>query len=246
MKKQALIIGLIFSFFINAHATTWEKSTHICPICKTKNKLQDIVSYGGYIYSWSSKFQYIFWPLIDSKSVYCCNKCFYSTFMWDFDSIPMNKIEPLKLFLETVKLDKTFNDYDDIPIITRLEIAENIYKTIGKDSEFWCKFYRVMGYHYDAEKNIPKAKESRQKSLDLAKKMLSDSLYHGQEKETMYIIASMHNFLGQKDSALILLNQASTKTYQNKNWKDKDNKGLNDYLTKLIIEYKDLIKNNSK
>ena len=246
MKKQTLIIGLILLFFINAKATTWGESKHICPICKTNNKFQDIMSYGGYIYSWPSKYQYVYWPLTDSESVYCCLNCHYSTFMWDFDSIPGNKIESLKLFLETVKFDKKYKNYIDIPITTRLEIAGNVYKIIGKDSEFWCKFFRVIGYHYDAEKNTVKAKESRLSSLDLAKKMLADSLYRGQEKEILYIIASMHNFIGQKDSALLFLEQAKSKTYHNKNWKDKNNKGLNDYLTNTIIEYKDLIKNNSK
>jgi hypothetical protein len=166
--------------------------------------------------------------------------------MWDFDSIPINKIEPIKLFLETVKLDKKYKNYIDIPMTKRLEIAENVYKIIGKDIEFWCKFFRVIGYHYDADKNTTKAKDSRLMSLDSAKKMLSDSVYHGQEKEILYIMASMQNFIGEKDSALVFLEQANSKTYQNKNWKDENVKGLNDYLTSLIVEYKELIKNDSK
>lgn len=162
--------------------------------------------------------------------------------MWDFDSVPENRVDTLTKFLSTVKLEKKYKDYIDIPMTTRLEIAENVYKILGRDNEFWCKFYRVLGYHYDQEKNKEKAKESRLKSLDLARLMLSDSVYSGQEKEILFIIAAMNNFIGQKDSALIYLDKASLLTYENKKWKEENVKGLDRYLTDLIKQYKEFIR----
>lgn len=242
MKRIVLIIGVIFLLTFNVNATTWFPAEHTCPVCKHKHEYQEIGSYGSYIYNWPSKYQYVYWPLTDNPSVYCCPKCHFSTYMWDFDSIPENKVDTLTKFLSTVKLKKKYKDYLDIPMTTRLEIAENVYKILGQDNEFWCEFYRVKGYHYDQEKNKEKAKEARLKSLDLARFMLSDSVYFGQEKEILFIIAAMNNFIGQKDSALIYLDKASLLTYENKKWKEENVKGLDGYLTDLIKQYKDFIR----
>lgn len=242
MKRVILILGVIFLLTSNLNATTWFPAEHTCPVCKQKHEYQDIGSYGGYIYNWPSKYQYVYWPLTDSQSVYCCTECYFSTYMWDFDSIPENKADTLSKFLSKVKLEKEYEDYMDIPMTTRLEIAENVYKILGQDNEFWCQFYRVQGYHYAREKNKEKAKESRLKSLDYASLMLSDPAYIGQEKEVIFIIAAMKNFIGQKDSALIYLDKASSLTYKNKKLKKDNEKGLDEYLTDLINQYKEFIR----
>lgn len=241
MKRIIIILGVLFLLAFNVNATTWFPAKHTCPLCKKKSTYQEIGSYGSYIYSWPEKYQYVYWPLTDNPSVYCCPKCHFSTYMWDFDSIPENKIDTLNKFLSTVNLNKKYKDYLDIPMTTRLEIAENVYKILGRDQVFWCKFYRVLGYHYDQEKINEKAKIARLKSLDIASLMLKDSTYFGQEKENLFIIAAMNNFIGQKDSALIYLDKASSLTYENKKWKEENVKGLDDYLTDLIKQYKEFI-----
>ncbi len=242
MKKIILVLAIISLFTITVSATTWYPKKYSCPLCKHKHEYQTIGSYGGYIYQWPSKYQYVFWPLTDSPSVYCCPKCHFSAYIWDFDSIPKNKVDTLKKFLSTVNLDGKYENYLDIPITTRLEIAENVYKIIGQDNEFWCQFYRVMGYHYDEEKNNNKAKESRLKSIEFANLMLLDSVYFGQEKEILIIIAAMNNFIGQKDSALIYLDKVSVLTYENKKINEENAKGLDEYLTNLINDYKEFIR----
>lgn len=72
--------------------------------------------------------------------------------------------------------------------------------------------------------------------------MLADSVYFGQEKEIIFIIAAMNNFLGQKDSAMIYLEMASSLTYENKKWQEENVKGLDGYLTDLIKQYKEFIR----
>lgn len=246
MKRIILIFGVLFSLAFNVNATTWFPAKHTCPVCKEKSTFQEIGSYGSYIYNWPEKYQYLFWPLTDNASVYCCPKCYFSTYMWDFDSIPENKVDTIRKFLTTVKLDEKYKDYLDIPMTTRLEIAENVYKILGQDSQFWCKFYRVQGYHYDLKKNKEKAKESRLKSIDYARLMLMDSVYFGQEKEIIFIIAAMNNFIGQKDSAIIYLDKASSLTYENKKLEEENVKGLDEYLTDLIKQYKEFIRKDEE
>ena len=242
MKRKFFMFCVLFSLTVGLKATTWFPSKHTCPICKHEHEYQEIGSYGGYIYQWESKYQYVYWPLTDSPSVYCCPDCYFSAYMWDFDSIPVNKTDTIRAYLATIKRDEKYKTYLEIPMITRLEIAENIYKMLGRDTEFWCKFYRVMGYHYDEDKNAARARETRLNSLSLARQMLSDTLYSGQEKENFFIMAAMYNFTGQKDSAMVYLGKADAKEYRNKAWKEENLKGFNDYLKGLISQYKELLK----
>jgi len=241
MSRIILVFGFLFTLTVGVNATTWSPKERTCPLCSHKGEYWAIGSYGGYIYHWESKYQYIYWPLTESPSVYCCTKCYFSVYMWDFNSVPEHKIEPLKKYLATVKTEKKHKDYLDIPMTTRLEIAENVYKILERDKEFWCRFYRVMGYHYDA-KNIAKAKESRITALNIAKEMLLDTLYISQAKEILFIIAAMYNFIGEKDNALLYLNIASLLTYQNDKWEKEDAKETDKYLTELIKEYKEVIR----
>lgn len=242
MKKLILILSILFSISIASNATTWFPAEHTCPICEHKDDYEEIGSYGSYIYQWESKYQYIYWPLTDSPTVYSCIKCHFSTYMWDFDSVPENKVDTLKGYLNTVEINKKYKDYMDIPMTTRLEIAEGVYEILERDNEFWCQFYRLLGLHYDSSNKAKKAKESRLKALEIARNMLTDSLYTGQEKENYYIIAAMHNFTEQPDSALFYLEKASLLTYENKNIGEESAEGLDEYLSDLIIQYKELIK----
>jgi uncharacterized protein (DUF2225 family) len=241
MKRFILTLVILLSISIGVKATTWFPAEHTCPVCKHTHEYQEIGSYGGYIYSWPSKYQLIFWPYTDSPVVYSCPECHFSTYMWDFDSIPENKMDTLTEYLSTVKMDKE-KDYTDIPITTRLEIAEDVYQILGRDRDFWCHFYRVMGYHYHKTQNTEKAREARLTALSLARESLADPDHAGQEKETWFIIAAMHNFTGQMDSALYYLDKASLLSYKNKTW-EKENEGNYDsYLTDLIPVYKEFIK----
>lgn len=242
MKKLVLILSILFSLSFTVRATTWYPAEHTCPVCKHIHEYQEIGSYGGYIYNWPSKYQYVYWPLTDSLSVYSCPKCHFSTYMWDFDSIPDNKVDTLTKFLETVSLEKKYKDYVNIPMTKRLEIAKEVYKILERDNKFWCQFYRVLGYHYDKDESSKKAKDYRLKALEIARVMLNDTTYKGQEKENLFIIAAMHNFTEHKDSSIVYLEKASSLTYVNKNWKEENAKGLDDYLTDLIVQYKEFIR----
>lgn len=238
MKKLILIFGIIFVLIINTNATTWFPAKHKCPICNKKSTYQNIGSWGSYIYHWDSKYQYIYWPMTESPSIYCCPKCQFSSYLWDFDSIPKNKIDTLKQYLKTIKLNKKYKDYMQIPITTRLEIAENVYRILGKDDNFWCEFYRILGYHYEETQNHSKAYENRCKAIKIANTMLLNEHYQGQEKELFYILATMNYKINQIDTALLYLNKAIPLIYNNKQWEEKNSNNLNAYLSELIIDFK--------
>ena len=239
--KRIFAFGVLFVLTFSVQATTWAPAPHTCPVCNHEDTYQDILSYGSYIYEWPSKYELIYWPVTDSYFVYCCPKCHFSTYMWDFDSIPEHKMEPLKQYLATVKMEKTYRTYSNIPMTVRLGIAENVYQILERDKDFWCQFYRITGYHYEQEKNEAKAKEARLTAMNIAKEMLSDPSNKGQEKEFLLIIAAMCHFTGEKDTALTYLGKAGKSKYRNKELGKKDEEGFDAYLTALINEYKELL-----
>ena len=110
MKTLSATSFLLFALALNSLATTWWPAEHTCPVCDKKDTYQEIMSYGGYIYQWPSKFQYVYWPLTDSPSIYCCPHCYFSTYMWDFDSVPDTKINTIRSALKTIALDKDYKD----------------------------------------------------------------------------------------------------------------------------------------
>jgi len=257
MQKKIIILSIVFAFsFQIAKGTTWFPSEEKCPICGKTNTYQAVGSYGSYIYSWSSKFQYIYWPLTDDNSIYCCVDCSYSTLMWDFDAVPEDKIEEIKLLLKTEEFEGRYKNYLQIPTTKRLEIAEKVYQIWGKDDSFWCQFYRVCGYHQFnniSEENSPEnnsiedfAFSYRKKALNIAFKMLNDSINSGKEKENLFIIAAMYNFTGMKDSALLYLEKAQTYTFFDETVEEENLQSFNTYLNELINEYIEAILNKEE
>lgn len=230
---------LIFTF--NLSATRWRAVNRTCPICSHEAEYEQISSYGGYIYHWPSKFQYVYWPLTDFPSVYSCTECHFTTYMWDFDSVPDIKKDAIKSYLATIKLDRKYDSYLSIPMSIRFDIAQGIYTVLERDVEFWCDFNRVAGYHYERENQPEKARDSRLASLELANQILRDSLCRGREKEYYIIKAAMYNFTDQKDNAVVHLNKASQFTYHNEKWKEERNKEYDSYLTNLIHQYRDFM-----
>lgn len=244
LKKMRIIvftIALAFALSMNAVATTWDNVSKKCPVCNSIHQYLEPMSYGGYIYQWPSKYQYVFWPYTDDASVYCCPNCHYAAFMCDFNNIPNDKIDTVQAVLQSLTIDTKGNEYRQIPVTTRLEIAEKIYQVLGRDTKFWCRFYRIMGYHYDAGGHKRKTLKSRGKALLLANEMVNDTTYSGQEKENLLIIASMFNYMNQKDSCIFHLDKARDCVYSDKKGELEYSLSLDEYLKDLITEYREML-----
>lgn len=234
---------LLFAAAPRAAATTWFPQEFECPVCHTKNTFMVVGSYGSYIYHWDSKYQFIFWPYIDSPVVYTCKKCHLSTFMWDFKDVPKEKHAEIQKQLEGFKLEYKEEgwekgvDYLKIPMTQRLLAAERVYKILERDDEFWCEFYRTLGYHYDAEKNQAKADEARRTALDIALRMLGDKERADQRKELLLISGAMRHFLRDDAGALKDFREAQPLEYRNKTLEAEKAKGYDAYLTELLKDY---------
>lgn len=238
-----LLVGAVYG---RAEATTWLPQDFSCPIDGTKNTFLVVGSYGSYIYSWPSKYQWLFFPQTDSPAYYTCKKCYLTTFMWDFDKLPKDKLSEIKNILANVKAPKPFKDYNGVAVTERLEIMEKVYGVLNKDQEWWETFYRIKGYHYGKAGNEAKAAESRKKSLAILQNALNDPKNESPKKLTLYISGAMKHFLADDTGALKDLEKALATKYAEKNLEPAKLKEAEDGLNERITEYVELIKSPDK
>lgn len=225
----------------NLVVTTWYPKDFDCPVCKTKNTFQAWGSYGSYIYSWPSKYQWVFWPWTESPSVYLCKKCHVATFLNDFEKIPKDKVSTLEKELASIPITRKFKNYMEVPMSERLEIAEKVYRMLpDKGDGFWNHLYRVKGYHYGQEKQTEKAAESRTRALELTKKMMAEPASKTPLKELLYISGAMKHFLSDDKGALEDFKKGLTTKFFAPDQKAKEledaEAGMNDRLKDYIMQ----------
>ena len=214
-----------------------------CPICGTTNDFYDYASWGSYVYRYKSKYQLVFFPHTWGMSIYLCKHCHFSMFLWDWKNFPSDKSEAAKKVLQGVKVSKDFKSYTEVSSAEKLQIAEKIYQLLGKDEQFWAFFYRILGYHLDNDNKGAEAAQARQRALELEEKMLANPAKQGERKEILVVCGALKHFLGDDAAALKRFAEASSLTYSSSN---SDNaKGYDAYLTELIKDYRQRIKDGT-
>jgi hypothetical protein len=247
-KIKQILFGVFISAFLagNAFAITWFDKDFICPIDKEKNTFMVVGSYGSYIYSYPSKYQWLFFPQTDSPTYYLCKKCHLATYMWDFDKLPKDKIPEIQKALASVKVSKTFKTYTEISVTERLEIMAKVYPILAKNDNWWESFYRIQGYHYAKEGKADKALESRKKSLELLAKFLKDDKSEDSKKLLLYTSAAMKHFTMDDKGALEDLQKALETKYVEKDLKPEELKNAEDGLNQRIKDYIAKIKSDKE
>jgi hypothetical protein len=253
--KCLLVVTLVCMLSAaSAVAITWFRKEIECPICKTKNTFFVVGSYGSYIYQDESKFQFVFWPHTASRSFYSCKQCRLTALMGDFEQTPKDKhteilkqLEGVKFELREDKESKLVDEYYKsavylkIPVSQRLLAAQKVYEVVGRGDEFWCHFYRVLGYHFEAEKQQKEADDSRRKALALAEKMLADKANAEKRKELLLISGAMRHFLKDDSGALKDFNEALPLKYWDQALKKENNENYDTYLSDLLRQYVKMI-----
>jgi len=258
--KVILKVSSVFLFLVvlclNSYAITWFPKDFICPVDNQKNTFLVVGSYGSYIYSYPSKYQWLFFPYTDSPTFYICKKCHLTTYMWDFDEIPKDKIPALKKMLAGITVSKNYKkEYTEIPVVERLEIMHKVYTILERDDDWWERFYRVKGYHYGAIGKTKEAAENREKSLEYIGRFISEDEYRDNKKLLLYVSGAMKHFLGDDKGALADLNTALNTKFGNSNGemtaqelKDSEdglNERLNDYIERIKGDDKPRLKETS-
>lgn len=249
MKKffrAAGVLALVIGLFGNALAITWFPKEYTCPIDNEKNTFMVIGSYGSYVYADRSKYQWVFFPRTSQQTFYMCKKCHLTTYMWDFDELPKDRLAALKKALEGVKVSKAFKDYQDVPVVERLEVMERVYAALGKDETWWEDFYREKGFHYAKAGLADKALEARKKSLEMVTKFIKEGKSETPLKLLLYVSAAMKHFTGDDKGALEDLQKALETKYQDKDAKPEDVQKSENGMNERIKDYIEQIKSDKK
>jgi len=229
---SGLLLAAVLGLAGPAEATTWFDTEVDCPVCKTRNTVSEIGSYGSYIYQWPSRCQFIFWPATDDHAVFACSHCGYSTLMQDFAKLPADKHDAVKKALQGHSLPEA-TDYTRIPMTARLAAAEKVYSAWGRTDAEWAFFFRVVAYHAEEEGDAPGAAAARRRALAYAEKVAADPSKAGGRKESLVITGSLRSFLGDKEGAGRDLAEAAKLTLEPA---DEKSKGKDAYLDKLIAD----------
>jgi hypothetical protein len=87
MSQRAKILCLALLFASRpAVATTWSNAERPDPLAPGETcAVHEPMSYGSYIYHWPSKYDQVFWPLIDGHGIWHCAASGYTAFMGDVE-----------------------------------------------------------------------------------------------------------------------------------------------------------------
>ncbi len=234
--------GLIVLFFAaQVLGITTVPVKVVCPVCGATNDFYDYASWGSYIYQYKSKYQLVFFPHTWGTSIYLCKRCHFSLFLWDWKEFPKNRVEDAKKILAGVTVSKTFKSYTEISPAEKLQIAEKMYRLLGKDDDFWAMFDRVLAYHLDNDGKTAEAAQARRQALQLEEKFLADPSRQGERKETLALCGILSHFLGDDAVASQRFAEASTLKYT----KGENASGYDAYLTELIKDYRQRMKDGT-
>ncbi|NNE68176.1 MAG: hypothetical protein HKN33_16550 [Pyrinomonadaceae bacterium] len=248
MKKKltlslcALLLFLVCSNSVSA--ITWIPKEFTCPIDNEKNTFLVVGSYGSYIYNYPSKYQWLFFPDTSGNNFYMCKKCHLTTYMWDFDRFPKQKIEAVKKVLATIEQEK-FTKYNKVAVTKRLEVMEKVYGELDKDEIWWERFNRIKGFHYGKAGEADKARAARLKSLETIKSELNKGNSKTPKKILYYVSGALKHFLNDDAGARADFDKAlqtryakdGAKSGELKNAEANLNQRLNDYI-KVMYEEK--------
>lgn len=234
---SVLLAGCFLALAGPAAATTWVPSTVTCPVCGAENEFAEVASFGSYIYMWPSRFQYIFWPRIDSQFLYTCTSCGYSAYMWDFAELPADKQEAVAAAIEGALPSGPRDSYTDIPMPERLALAERSYRLLDRDDFFWCEYYRIRGYHLEEAGRAEEAAAARRRALELAEALAGQAQHAGVRKELLLVSGAMRHFLGDEAGALADFDAALALTFEDPAAEPAQNANVDEFLTSLLKDY---------
>ena len=248
LKLRGFLSTALFFLVLSssASAITWVPEDFVCPVDNEKNTFLVVASYGSYIYSYPSKYQWLFFPVTDSPTYYLCKKCHLATYMWDFKELPKDKIVAIRATLKSITAPKPFEKYTEVSVVERLAIIEKVYTQLGKDEEWWERFYRTQGYHLAKAGEQEKAAVARKKSLELVKKFLKDEKNETSKKLLLYISGAMNHFIGDDKAAILDFEAAQKTIFAEKGTSEDDLKAGEAGLNERIKDYLALIKTPGK
>lgn len=207
-----------------AKATNWSESKVDDPILEgEKCSVHQPISYGGYIYSWPSKYDQVYWPLIDPNGIWFCEKSGFTAFIEDFSGLSPSELKKIKNYL-------TKNPPKDSSIQTKLSLLEKIYSMRNTDKAFDNQLLRVLARWYQNLEELDKANSYRKRAFSTIQKELKTEQDEYQKLEYLYLAANYSKQFGDQETSDKYISQLVSSI---DNVNDENNKGFAKYLRKL-------------
>lgn len=202
------------------------------PISGAKVSIQEIVSYGSYIYQWPSKYDAVFWPFTAEEFIWFSPKSGYIAFAPDFNKISDAEKEHVSKFLrENYDPKKQPESFD-----AKLDWLEKVYAARGAPPRFWLRFHCLRSY---LSRKDPKASSvHRSQAIRVADEMVGNLKEDGEEKAAaLYILAAYSRMQGFAEKA-----DEYVKTLAHLKWKSAGEEPASQEVIEHFLKLHDEIK----
>lgn len=179
--NKPFVMLLLCMCCCDARATTWGSTTVEDPILAGEEcHVMEPASYGSYIYHWESKYDQVFWPLVEKNGIWFCKKSGFTAFIGDFDGLTEGEREEIQTYLR-----ENYSGGDTIE--ERLKLLEQIYSRRKKDDSFRNMLLRVLARWNQELGNLEEARRYRRLALTQIHAKLTGELPGQERLEYLYL-----------------------------------------------------------
>jgi len=209
-----------------SRATTWGAPQPVPDPVRQGAKcyVAEPASSGSYIYQWPSKYDQVFWPLIDENGLWFCKDSGFTAFIGDF-KITADERTALVNALASYELIKepSLND--------KLHLLQKSYDARSVDAHGKIRLLRVLAYYYEADlKDFDGARSFRRDALEMIEAALQTALPEGDRLEYLFVSAIYYRELGDQQRSQAALQSLDESLQQST---DEKLAGYVSYLTEL-------------
>ena len=223
-----LLLGACLTLTMTAHATSWGSKEKVDdPIMDGQScKVQNVRTFGSYIFRWPSKYDQVFWPQTDERSIWYCKKSGYVAFVDNFKVPNENEREEIRKYLK--EHGRRVHGIEG-----KLERLEALYNLRNLSAAEQNRLIRILARWNQKLGHLDKADQYRHKALDGIVTMLGTQMPDVQRMTYLYIAANYTRQFGDaeaSDKYLTRLSSLLASTDQ------EENKGAISYFKKLMAE----------
>ncbi len=220
--KIVLLVLMLYS--CSVFSTTWNDTEVPDPLIKGAScQVHKPMSYGGYIYRYPSKYDFVFWPLTNGRSIWYCQASGFMAFMSDFDTVTETEIP---VILDYIKANPLTSD----DIISKLMYMKGIYQRRDLNDEYRNKLNRVYARYFQNNALFEAANQFRKKAFNDILLQLDQPLSESKQLEYLYLAANYARQFGNPELSDQYLEQLSATI----DARDYQADNLAKYLKKLM------------
>jgi hypothetical protein len=234
--RRITILLMMFLLTGTVHATTWTPSEMTDPLTGEKVLAQKIVSSGGYIYNWPSKYDLVFWPFTDEKWICLNPKNGYAAFNNDFEKMTDGGKKTLTKWLsENYKPSQAPKSHEE-----KLTWLEKVYHQRTMDDEFWSRFYRLMAYFHREDQK--KSMEYVKKAIPLLQARLNANPTGDDRIGVLFLLGEYYRRSGEVEKAKEYFSKVKMAKYKDEHGKERTG---HPYFVGLVRDREDVLKEES-